>query len=299
MLCRKCGKFVDDGANFCLRCGQPMTILSTMPPSNTEDPDFEIILYDEPVDEVTENTEHPLPQEAECAGESVEATEETCEESTDEPTEETEVICEEPAEACTKPEEAPKKKYKRWPSILVLALIFTFGFVVFLLTKSDSTIIRDDAMPWFTLQDGVLYFDEMRYTGGNQLTVPETINGQPVTAISDECFAECDELIMIYLPETVTTIGEKAFFNCKSLRGIRLPESLVSLGDCAFANCYSLESVCIPYSVKNFGEKLFRNCRNLKYFFYPAPVSYWRELPIEDIPADSFVYCADGIYPAK
>ena len=299
MLCRKCGKFVDDGANFCPRCGQAMTAFDAAQPTQADpEPEVEIDVYNEAAELPVETVELSQPQQTESDSAPEEAITEP--EATVETVDaEESVEAEESEPIYPEPEAAPKPKYKRWPSILVLALIFVFGFVVFLVDQSSRIPVQDASMPWFTLQDGVLYFDESLYTGGNELTVPESINGQTVTAISEDCFYGCERIIMIYLPETITSIGKHAFANCTALRGIRLPETLVSLGDEAFANCYALESVCIPYSLAEFGRRPFFNCRSLKYFFYPAPVSYWRQLPIEGIPENSFVYCADGIYLAK
>lgn len=190
------------------------------------------------------------------------------------------------------------KKPRQWLAIAVLALIFVFGLLVFMMTRTDSTPIVSNATPWFVLQDGVLYFDKDHYTGDTTLVVPETINGHAITALSDNCFANCTDLIYIQLPETILQIGDHAFYGCTNLRGVRLPETLVSLGDEAFGNCAGLEAVCIPYSLQNFGKNPFIGCDKLMYFFYPAPISYWYQLPLGEFPEDASVYCADGIYPA-
>lgn len=200
---------------------------------------------------------------------------------------------------CGAPAPTPKKRARLWPAALALLLIFSFGFGVFLLTRPVSGLSTDTTMPWFTVHDGVLYFDATRYTGGTELTVPEKINGQTVTAISEECFAYSSDLVIIYLPETVTHIGDAAFYGCSSLRGIKLPESLVSIGNYAFSGCVNLEAVCIPYTLEHIGANLFYNCHNLVYFFYPGSAEDWYKLPIGQIRQDSYVYCADGILPAK
>ena len=192
----------------------------------------------------------------------------------------------------------PAKKGRLWPAFLVLALIAVFGFGAFLLIRPAALPVQDAAAPWFSVSDGVLYFDQDLYTGSEQLTVPETVGGQTVTAISDRCFADCTELIIIHLPETVTSIGDSAFSGCSNLRGIKLPESLTTIGDSAFSQCIRLEAVCIPYSLKNIGDNLFSHCHSLSYFYYPGPLAEWYDLPFGQLPEDSSVYCADGIHPA-
>ena len=204
--------------------------------------------------------------------------------------------------------EQPTKRARRWPAVLALALIFALGLAAFLLIPPAEPAKDHDAengnttpvntTPWFTIENGVLYFKESLYDGSEELVVPATVNGQTVTALGDECFAYCTDIIMIYLPETIVTIGDEAFYGCNNLRGIRLPETLTSIGDCAFGGCINLEAICIPYSLQEFGEDVFQHCRTLQFFFYPAPYSYWKKLPIGEIPADSTVYCADGVHPA-
>jgi len=204
---------------------------------------------------------------------------------------------------CGTPVPIRRRRARLWPAFLTLLLIFSFGFGVFLASQrdkaADTITTSDKSTPWFTLKNGVLFFDQDRYSGSSELTVPQTIGGQTVTALSDECFAYCTDLVIVHLPQTLTAIGDSAFYGCTSRRGIRFPETLRSIGDNAFDGCISLEAVCIPYSLQRFGDDLFRNCHKLAYFFYPAPYAYWKALPIDDIPEDSFVYCADGIYPAK
>lgn len=255
MYCPRCGRLINDAANFCCFCATPL------------------------VRPVTEPAEEPIFLEDSIAPEEAVITEEV-----------------------TAPEEIPvhpRKKGRLWPALVVLLVVFAIGISAFALLRPQTDKVTDSAMPWFALQDGVLYFNAARYTGGSELTVPQTINGQTVTAIGDGCFSYCADLIAIHLPETITHIGESAFYGCTSLRGIRLPESLISLGDYAFGGCVSLEAVCIPYSLSQFGENLFYNCHKLIHFFYPAPVSDWYTLPIGQIRSDAYVYCADGIHPAQ
>ena len=200
---------------------------------------------------------------------------------------------------CGNPIPLPKRKARLWPAALALVLIFALGLSAFLLVRPQTGPVNDDTMPWFTLKNGTLYFDKTRYTGGSELTVPEQIHGQTVTNISDSCFEGCDQFTMIYLPENLQHIGESAFYGCTGLRGIKLPESLESIGSYAFGGCINLEAVCIPYSLEQIGGNPFYQCNKLVYFFYPGPAEDWYALPLGNLRSDSYVQCADGIYPAK
>lgn len=189
-------------------------------------------------------------------------------------------------------------KPRQWAAVITLVLIFAFGLVVFILNRTETGFTMDTAMPWFTVQDGVLYFNDDLYTGNSVLVVPDSINGQTIQEIGDDCFAHSTDLVYIELPETITKIGDSAFYGCSNLRGVKLPESLISIGHYAFGGCTSLEAVCIPYSLEHVGGNPFYNCHKLQFFFYPGPADEWYELPLGNLREDAYVYCADGVRPA-
>ena len=62
------------------------------------------------------------------------------------------------------------------------------------------------------------------------LTVPETLNGIPVTAIGDKAFSQCYYLTDVTLPEGITHIGDFAFEDCTGLETLLIPASVTSMG---------------------------------------------------------------------
>lgn len=94
--------------------------------------------------------------------------------------------------------------------------------------------------------------------------IPSEIYNIPVTAIGDNAFSYCRNLIHITLPSSIKTIGEDAFFACKSLLSIEIPNGVTSIGDSAFSGCTKLESVTIPGSIKSLtSEFIFSRCESL------------------------------------
>ena len=96
--------------------------------------------------------------------------------------------------------------------------------------------------------------DEASYTvkgigsaTSNNLVIPVTHNGLPVTRIGDNAFSGCSGLTSVTIPDSVTGIGSGAFYGCSGLTTIVIPDSVVSIGSSAFRNCSGLTSVKIPF----------------------------------------------------
>ncbi len=190
------------------------------------------------------------------------------------------------------------KPGRLWPPLLILGILFILGLTLFFLLGNGAGTACDPAMPWFTAENGLLFFDESRYTGSSELTVPSVIAGQTVTALSDGCFAG-SELTTVRLPEGITRIGSGTFSGCARLRGIVLPETLQHIGADAFFGCSALEAIAIPYTVNQIGENCFTGCGKLSYIFYAGPMAAWQALDVDISGTNANIYCYDGIYPQR
>ena len=126
------------------------------------------------------------------------------------------------------------------------------------------------------------------------MVIPESILGKPVTCIGNMAFFEC-KMKSITIPETVTVIGQEAFKNCKNLTEIVLPNSVgrIELGvfyGCsnlkrvklsnslqripteAFCYCESLEKIDLPNSISSIGKDAFKHCSKLYSIEIPNSV---------------------------
>jgi hypothetical protein len=114
----------------------------------------------------------------------------------------------------------------------------------------------------FTNLDGAVIITG--YTGSvAEVTIPNLLQGRPVTIIGDFTFSRCSSLTSITLPNSVTRIGEGAFQGCANLTNITLGNKVASIGPRAFSACASLTGIRIPNSVTNIGEDALRSCTSL------------------------------------
>ena len=100
------------------------------------------------------------------------------------------------------------------------------------------------------------------YTGrGGALTLPNMINGLPVTSIGTNAFYNCESVTTVTIGTNVTSIEASAFEMCH-LTNVTIPSSVTGIGDEAFL-WSALTSVTIPNSVTNIGQAVFGYCPEL------------------------------------
>ena len=233
-----------------------------------------------------------------------------------------------PAEASPAPRSARSAQPKRrkgclvlllWPLILsLLSTIFNVTVnIVDDFSNADSEIaIHEDApareprpaptVPasrpapaddgCFAIEDGAGYFLADRWDGSPILTIPDTVDGQSVTAIGPGCFRDCEALTTIILPDAVTEICSEAFAGCSGLRGLYLPLGTTSIGADAFAGCISLEAICIPAQVDSIAPGCFDDCASLMYIIYEGSFEHWEALYDDYINPFTTAICIEGSY---
>ncbi len=123
----------------------------------------------------------------------------------------------------------------------------------------------------YTIENGVL----TAYRGvSRRLTIPQSIDGQTVTAIGAYAFAEHPYLQELTLPDTVTLIEENAFYGCPVLQSVKA-DGISSVGAFAFAECKELQTVSFFAGLTELGEAAFYNCAALE----SASFDLLKELP--------------------
>lgn len=98
------------------------------------------------------------------------------------------------------------------------------------------------------------------YSGRDtSLTVPDSVEGKPVTVIARAAFSGSETLESIVLPDSIEEIGMNVFYNAKALRQVRLPSGLKSIGMGAFQKS-GIEEIELPKGLIKIGRSAFMEC---------------------------------------
>ena len=112
-----------------------------------------------------------------------------------------------------------------------------------------------------------------KYTGhGGSVTIPDTINGLPVTSIGFYAFSGRTSLTNVNISENISNIGEGAFVDCFRLSSVTIPQSVTNIDNQAFYSCRNLAEVHIPNRVTHIGYTAFYNC-GLTNIMIPSSVA--------------------------
>ena len=150
-----------------------------------------------------------------------------------------------------------------------------------------------------------LKYNEITITGCSEdaetLVIPEQIDGNPVTEVESQAFANHTNLKHVELPDSLYELGDRAFVGCTALESVNLPENLYEIKHNTFNRCSALKSIVIPDSVRTIGTGAFRNCTSLAEITFPKQLdtintSAFTDTAWLDNQPDGFVCISNVLY---
>jgi len=107
------------------------------------------------------------------------------------------------------------------------------------------------------------------------VTIPASINGHPVTGISNGAFQDATGLTSVTIPNTVTTIGGSAFQGATALASITIPNTVTTIDASAFQGATALTTVTFApgSTLRYIGDFAFWGDTNLTGFTIPNTVT--------------------------
>ena len=94
-----------------------------------------------------------------------------------------------------------------------------------------------------------------------------------ITSIGGRCFYNCENLQSVDLPSGITSLGDDCFYGCSSLKSISLPDGITSLEEGCFSGCSDLIEIKLPSNIRSFGESCFYGCSSLKSISLPDGIT--------------------------
>ncbi len=107
------------------------------------------------------------------------------------------------------------------------------------------------------------------YNNGHLIAVKSSVGGNFTVKdgtknIAKGAFSSNDNLMSVFLPESVVSIQEGAFSGCDNLMEVSLLNGLKFIGDHAFSGCDSLPSIWLPESLEFIDVNAFYQCNTLQ-----------------------------------
>lgn len=102
------------------------------------------------------------------------------------------------------------------------------------------------------------------YTGpGGEVTIPDAIEGLPVTEVGDHAFSRNYSLTGVTIPDSLKTIGTSAFQTCNNLAKVSFGAAVQNIGSNAFLFCSRITELTIPDSTTRIGSLAFNGCNDI------------------------------------
>jgi len=126
--------------------------------------------------------------------------------------------------------------------------------IIMLLVAMLQLVTSSLAVEEYTVSNNTI----TKYKGDvENLVIPDTINGQKITAIGEFAFNFNSKLITVTIPGTIEHIQSGAFCHCKNLKEIKVSKGTLGIGSGAFRGLTGLTKVELPETITYLEDDAF------------------------------------------
>ena len=190
----------------------------------------------------------------------------------------------------------------------VLPVLLIIGALIAGISANAEAVYSLDIYDYIVQLDGTAKIINVRGMD-EELDIPSTLDEYEVTAIGDNAFGYCTELVRVSIPDSLTRIDANPFATCHQLEHIEvssdhprlavvdnvlfdkdrhrlvcapkigmpkeyvIPGNTEEIGDGAFYACWHLRQVTLPESVTFIGDDAFASCA-LKEVILPRHLTH-------------------------
>ena len=101
----------------------------------------------------------------------------------------------------------------------------------------------------------------------NSVSLPRSLK-----KLNESCFADCEHLSEITLPDGIEFIGRYAFWDCSSLENINIPRNVIKIEGNAFQGTAISGNLVLPEGLETIDMYAFAECENLTTITIPESV---------------------------
>lgn len=139
--------------------------------------------------------------------------------------------------------------------------------------ESVETVIQTTSIENFHvsyLDDGTISLGS--YSGsGQQVVIPNEVEGKMVTVIQADTFANHEEILKVVIPDSVIEIGDNAFTNCSNIESVKLGTGIKKIGSYAFG--MNLKTLDLPEGLEEIGRAAFSGLSDLEELNIPSSLN--------------------------
>ena len=160
-------------------------------------------------------------------------------------------------------------------STTIMIVLVLFEFLVEFLADSAPylSVIRANRhilcpLVWYPSQ-GIVYYKGPKGRSVSGVTDNNITHAQirpETTTLEDFCFASCQKLTAVDIPDSVFVMGIGVFDGCSSLQTVEITPNITTIHSGAFYDS-GITSIVIPDTVKKIGG--FSGCKKLKKVVLP------------------------------